>query len=774
MNIKAHKTGWKMSIAKFKYVGHTAPIHDAAHKVTGALRYGSDMILPRMAVARFLLSPVAHAEIEAIDTSDAEALPGVIKVFTHLNSPSKPFSRYRILPQQETAPEDEVLFTAKARFVGDRIAAVAARDVATARKALKLIRVTFRELAPVTEPAEALKGSTPDIHASGNLIQRFDFEIGAFPGTSPGDLTTETMAGTAKVHHAAIEPHGCLADFQNGKLLIYAECQGAFGIRTIVADLLGLPYSEVRVIKVPMGGSFGGRQEAAVEPVTAFMAYDLKRPVKLVMDRRECILSTSVRPATRIKVRTVFSSDGRLKSFQADALIDAGGYATSTPDYAHAMKAKVPRLYRIPHYGFRSDVVYTNTPVGGGIRGWGGPEMLTASEIHMDRAAGRLNIDPVALRLKNIIAPYDTDPVHQVSLGDARIEDCLKKGAQAFRWTQRRMRKPGTGRFRRGIGMAAAAHKNGMYGGFPEHSSMMMKMNEDGTFILNTGLHEMGCGTLTSIGMIAAEVLDISPDRISVTEADTQTSPYDFGSYGSRVTYICGAAAHRIAGLMKEKILESAAGIAKKDAEGLILEDGTVRTGEGERLSFRQIATRAKVYHNTDIMVSHTYHGSSNPGVYAAHFAEVEADLLTGMIRVTDYLAAHDVGQAINPGMCEGQIQGAVQMGIGHALYEHIPVDRRGAVRVDSFKDYHLVNAPAMPDVKTLLIEGGKDDGPFGAKSIGEIALVPVAAAVVNAVNHALGTFFTHIPVLPETVLTVLGNQDPGEAGVFPDPCEGY
>ncbi|TGE33284.1 xanthine dehydrogenase family protein molybdopterin-binding subunit [Desulfosporosinus sp. Sb-LF] len=742
-----------------KYVGKTFPIHDATQKVRGELVYVSDMKLPNMLYAKLLLSPIAHGLITKLDTSRAKALPGVIGVFTHINTPNKPYSRYRIVPNQEFCTEDERLFTEKVRFAGDRVAAVVATTLEIAKEAVSLIRVDYDVLPVLSTPEEALLDYQTKIHPNGNLIHQFTYELGEKTPIFNENIFVETSTVTQKVHHAALETHVCVADYNSsGKLTIWAACQGAFGVRTIVADLLELSYNKVRVIKMPTGGSFGGRQEAIIEPITAFLAKAVRRPVKLMFNREESIIATMTRPATSTSIRTSVTKGGILVDCKVDSVIDAGAYATSSVDNAFAMSKKTSRLYRIPYYKHHGRIVYTNTPVGGGARGWGAPEIMTALEIHMDAVAKRLMLDPVEFRLKNLVHPYDIDKASHFSLGNAQVIECLKKGAETFGWSNRYKRDPGDGRYRRGIGFACAAHKNGMYGGFPEHSTMTLKMNEDGSFILNTGLHDIGCGTITSMKQIAAEVLDLDPSYITVLEADTDYGPYDFGSYGSRVTYICGACAYEVAKMVKEKLLECASLIMQKPKLSLKAEDGKVLVigNEQHALSYREIATTAKIMDDTDIVITHTYHGSSNPGVYAVHFAEVEVDTKTGKVSVTDYLAVHDIGKAINPGMVEGQIQGGVQMGIGYALFEEVRVGRDGSILNSSFKNYHVINAPDMPTVKTFLIEQGGDEGPFGAKSVGEIAFVPVAAAVINAVNNALGTALSIMPLTPEKILTAL------------------
>ena len=745
-----------------QYVGHTFPIHDAPPKVRGDLEYLSDMKLPNMLYAKLLLSPIAHGLIRRIDTSKAEALPGVIRVFTHLNTPCKTYSRYRIVPDQERCLEDERLLTDKVRFVGDRVAAVVATSKETAKEAISLILVEYEELPVLSTPEQALQEQDTKIHAQGNLLHEYDYKLGSQVQLPDDCVIVETLTSTQKVHHAAMETHACLADFDSsGKLTLWAACQGVFGVRTIVADLLGLSYNKVRVIKVPMGGSFGGKQETILEPITAFLAKEVRQPVKLALTREETMIATMTRPATTSKIKTTVTKQGILAEFRVDTVLDAGAYATSSIDSTYAMAKKICKLYRIPYYEHSGKTVYTNTPVAGGARGWGAPEIMTALEIHMDAVAKRLGMDLVEFRRKNLVHPYDLDKASQISLGNARVIECLEQGAAAFEWSERFSREPDHGRFRRGVGLACAAHKNGMYGGFPEHSTMTLKMNEDGSFILNTGLHELGCGTITSITQIAAEVLEIDLDKITVMEADTEYGPYDFGSYGSRVTYICGACAYEVAIKLKEKLLEWAAHCLQKPKQSIEGKNGRVWVvgNEQQSISYRDIATTAKIKGNIDLVVTHTYHGTSNPGAYAVHFAEVEVDTETGRVKVVDYLAAHDIGKAINPGMVEGQIQGGVQMGIGYALYEEIRIGRDGSILNSSLKNYHVINAPDMPTVKTLLIEQGGDDGPYGAKSIGEIAFVPVAAAVVNAVNNALGTSLSIMPLTPEKIMATLKSR---------------
>lgn len=748
---------------EFKYVGSSFPCDHAVRKVTGDLEYGCDMKLPNMLHAKLVLSPIPHGIVKQIDTSRAELVPGVVKIFSYLNAPDKMFSSYRIIPGQKMSFADEPLFAKRVRYVGDRVAAVTATSYEAAREAAHLIDVEYEELPALLTPEEALNSREVKIQPRGNVAHEYVVDVGELPSTAEDCIIMESETQTQRTHHGAIDPHGCIAHYDpSGKLTIWTPTQSVYGVRTVVAEYFDMNYSDVRVIKIPIGGSFGGKQEFLFEPVTSFMAMETKRPVKLILEREECIIHTKVRPAVKSRIKTTVTKSGKLQELIADSTLNAGAYSGAAPDYAATLSQKVCKLYRIPHYKHTGRAVYTNTVRAGGSRGWGAPEIITAVEVHMDKVAKKLNMDPVEFRLQNLVHPYDMDPVANLSLGDARVIECLEKGAEAFQWKERYNSHQEQGRYRRGVGVACGAHKNGMYGGFVDSTSMFLKMNEDGSLNLNASIHDVGCGIGTVMKIIVAEVLDIDPDLIAVTEADTEFTGYDPGVYGSRVTYVVGACAKKVAEMLKDQILQNAALILRKPKEYLRVENGYVSTiGEAEEraLSYQEIAEKAIQENFRSLDAAYTYHSSSNPGSYSVQFAEVVVDTETGLTSVTDFLAVCDVGRALNRGMIEGQFQGAVQMGIGYALCEEVGINQKGIPVNNSFTNYHMLTALDMPDVKLLLIEHEGDDGPFGAKSVGEISNVPTAAAVINAVNNALGTFLSDMPLTPDKILAALLKQ---------------
>ena len=429
-------------------VGGTFPVTDAPAKASGTLAYGTDLVLPGMLHVTLVLSARAHATIAGVDTAAALALPGVVAVFDHRHNPPRRFCRYRLVPGQAGCIDDEQLFATVARFVGDRVAAVVATSQAAADAGARAVTVTYEDLTPVFDANTALTDGAPVVHPGGNLVSSFDHRHGAGAPAEriPADwVEMTTSVATQRLHHAAIEPHMAAADIDaSGLLTVWTTGQSVYGARNVVAGLFDLPDHHVRVVKVPTGGSFGGKQEFILEPVVALLTLTLRRPVRLVLSREQCLAATMVRPTQTTTMRTVATAAGRLQSVALDTLLDAGAYASSSPDYAEAMAHKLGRLYAMPSYWHSGRVAYTNTPVAGGFRGWGAPDVITSFELHLAALADRLGIDQVALRRINLVRPGAIDPTTGDSVGDARIVDCLDRGADLFDWANKSARQAGT------------------------------------------------------------------------------------------------------------------------------------------------------------------------------------------------------------------------------------------------------------------------------------------------------------------------------------------
>ncbi len=740
-----------------KYVGASVPIHDAEQKVTGKLRYLDDMVLPDMLHGKLLLSNVAHGNIKRIDAAKAKALPGVVAVFTHMDAPVNRYNSHKWIDGMEVV-KDERIFTEKVRFYGDRVAAVVAVDRQTAERAVGLIEVEYEMLPAVIDPVEALRPNAERIHENVNLLYRKTLECGNVETAMQAACRiVEDRVETPKIHHAAMETHACLADVDPaGNLTVWTPCQVIFQAQLIIAEALGIPGSKVRVIKSAIGGSFGGKGQPVLEPVCAFLAQKLNRPVKLVMDRGQAIAGTRTRTKTIGTVRTAVDHNGMIMARDIDVLVDAGGYFTNGDAVAMAMGKKAFKLYRIENQRYTAAGVYTNTPIGGAARGYGSPQIHAITEINLENTARQLGMDPVEFRLKNLVHPYDKDPLGGPELGNARILDCVRQGAAAFNWKERYFRPKDQGRYVRGVGMACCAHGNGYYGAYPDFITLSLRIAADGFAILKGAFHDLGCGTNTTMMQIVAETLDMDISKIYVPEADTLVSPFDSaGTQASRVTYVCGGAAMQAAQKVREKMRRYAARYFSCDVEAVVMENGRVRISDkpSATLSYGELAAIIQKTYSDEAGETITYQSPGNPTSYGANFAEVEVDTVTGRVKVLELLAVHDVGKAINKGFVEGQVQGAVQMGLGMALSEEITFDTQGRVQTMNFGKYHVINAPDMPEIKVLLVEELEESGPYGAKSVGEVATVATAPAVINAINHAVGINIDKLPATPERIM---------------------
>lgn len=739
-------------------IGKDRPIHDSLGKVTGATTYAGDMVLPRMAYVALVHSTIAHGYVRKIDTSLAEAVEGVYGVFHCFNTSERKFNRYRAQFSQEL-PEEERAFNNYVRFYGERVAAIAAKNMETARKAAKLISVEYEQLPAALTIDDALSGKNC-VKDQNAVWDHFSSEVGT-PTIEKDLIEVETHTELSRLHHAAMEPHVCVADYTPAEqmLTLYSPNQAVFGIRTTVANYLQMPYHRVRVVKTTMGGSFGGKQEWHTEPVAALLAVMLKRPVKLVLDRAEAMTCTVVRTPMRADLKTRFTKDGILRSLDVDLISDAGAYIGNSGDYVRALYGKFFRCYRIPYVHYNARVISSNTPVSGAYRGWSAPEAVTMLEHNINTAAVTLGIDPVELRLKNVHLPGETDAKTGFDLENIRIKEALELGREKFDWEklkeEDRAFNASSKRYRRGIGVGCGGHVNSYFPRYPDFATVGLRVNDDGTIQSLLTLHDHGCGTVTMIKMILAETLGLPEEDILVREGDTTYTPYDYGCFSSRTTFILGRAVQEAGEKLKDNAIEAACelyGFAKENLyfDGAVLHS---HTDPALAIDYKSLSQQTILQLRRDLRAEVSYHNTTSPAVTAAHFAHVEVDTYTGFTKILSYLAVQDVGQPINPALCIAQTQGAVQMGIGAALREKMIVQSDGHC-TDSLAKYHLFLATDLPDIQVeLLTDGASSEGPFGAKSIGEICYVPVAAAVCGAVNNALGSTIGSLPLDPDLIL---------------------
>lgn len=747
---------------EYQYIGKSTPVNNSGAKARGSLRYAGDMQLPRMLHMKLVLSPVAHGIVKKIDASAALAMPGVETVLSFENTPSVKYNRGRVRASEE-ALDQETLFSRHVRFIGDRVAAVLADTPEQAAAAAEAVRLEIDELPAVFTTADAQREDAPQLHEEGNT---FTLPLNGFGVSYAEAEGCEFLhrTNTQRITHVAMETHVAVADYDAGsdRMTVWSPTQSVFGVRSAIATVLGMPMSHIRAIKTPMGGSFGCKQEMILEPLAACAARMTGRPVKLLFDRRETMLCTVLRHPVASTIRAKFTDEHVLKALDLRCTLESGGYQGVTPDYAGSMFKKLSWVYGVESVEYRAEAVCTNTPVSGSYRGWGGPETALIMENMMNAAAQHFGCDPIDLRLKNILPPDAISKIGEFPLGDVRLEDVLRIGREHFRWDKRRAATAAqdrNARFLRGVGMALSTHTSGYYPRRLDWSTIVAKMEEDGSVHINCNIHDHGCGTVAALRSIAAEELSLSPDLIDIPEGDTAYNALDNGCYTSRTIYVTGRAVYEAADKLKALLLENAAKLFSCSPDELSCKNGEVflTSDPSQRKTYSDIAYFAAEHGSGALLISHTYMPDSNPGPAAAHFAEVEIDTYTGLCRLVDYLAVHDVGKAINPEICRGQVGSAVQQGMGLVFCEEMKIDRKtGRALNATMQRYHVARACDFPNVETILVEKGSPEGPFGAKSIGESCYVPVAPTLAAAVNNALSSDLTTFPLTPERIVSAV------------------
>ena len=740
-----------------KHIGAKYPVHDAVLKVTGRAEYTTDMEVNGMLHGKILLSPKAHARIISIDTKEAENLPGVHVVCTWDDAPDVVFNCYHRFEGHDL-PVDEMIFNREVRFVGDRIAAVAADTPEIAAAAVKLIKVEYEDLPAVFTIDEAIKPDSPRVHEnSPNLINAINIDAGDVEaGFKEADFIFEDIYRTPAVYHASLETHCAIADYTpDGHLDLWCTTQNIFATRHLICQIFDLPRNKVRVKKPILGGAFGGKVPMSVEPVAVLLSMKAGLPVKIEMSRREDIAASNTRHAARIKLKTGIKKDGTLTAQEIEYVVNTGAYHTGGNSVAAAVCYKVPQLYKLANLKMTAIPVYSNITPAGAMRGYGAPQLFYGQQVHLNRISRELAIDFTDFQMKNLVEPNSINPLTGDSNGNVRGLDCVRRGMELFEW-EKKKRSDSSGQIVRGIGMAVSSLWNGVYGVHIDASGMRITMNEDGTCILHTPAHDMGHGTTIVLCQIVAEVLGIDPDDIRAVESDTDSCLWDLGAFASRGVYVCGEAARLTAEKMKNLILEEAGKLLEIKPDNLDLDDKSIvkKDDRDQIMSLHTLMTRLLLEKNKHLEVNYTYGSTADRTSYGAHFAEVEVNKETGVIRVIDYAAVHDVGQVINRLGIEGQLEGGVQMGLGYALSEEIVRDEKGKVKNTTFRQYKMFRAMDMPEIKSDYIEKGELPGPYGAKCIAEIATTVVAPAVVNAVVDALGRDFNSIPILPEKIIS--------------------
>ena len=762
----------------YSVVGRSLPRVDAREKVSGSALYTGDMVLPHMLIGKVLRSPYAHAKVISIDTSKAKNLPGVKTVLTYEDTPKILWNSAGFPPSPGAIlVEDQYILTNKARYVGDGIAAVAAVDEETANRAIELIEVEYEVLPALMNIERAIAEGATLIHdAEKNIYGHTPVVIGDVEaGFDDADFVFEDTYYVPKVNQVSLEPCGVsmAAPDQDGRVTIWTSTQMPHLVRGITAHALGLKTGQVRIIKPPVGGAFGSRLGVVNEPIAALLAMKVGRPVMLKYTREEAFLATESRHPITMTIKTGMKKDGTFTARQFTSYIDGGAYATHTPSLAGPVAGWFLAMYKSPNIKVDNYSVYTNATQCGAFRGYGNPQVVFAVESQMDDIAVKLGIDPLELRLKNHPCAGEVWMWSGWVIESCGFEECIASGAKAIKWTEKRNkeenRSSSQGNKKRGVGMGYMMHVSGARPMLHETSAAMIKINEDGTANLVYSNSDCGQGAGTSLSQIAAEELGIFYEDVIITKnADTDVAGFDIGSHASRQTYSGGNAVKNAATKAKRKVLETAVEMLETPIEELEMKDGRVwvRNDSSEELaksvSIAEVSHFAHFgSHGHQIIGAVSEEPPGNPPVYAAQFVEVEVDTETGIIEVLKVVAAHDVGTAINPAIVEGQIEGAIQQGIGYALTEEYRYDQESGKPLNpNFSDYKILTSVDMPIIETIVVQATSDTGPFGAKSVGESGLVATAAAIANAVYDAIGIRFKELPITPERVLVALQNKD--------------
>ena len=754
-------------------VGHNLEKVDAVKLAAGRPAFTDDVNIPGMLIGKILASPHAHARIKRIDVSKAKALPGVHAVLTHENVPRVPHTTAG-QGWPEPSPYDTYLLDNKVRFVGDRVAAVAAESRAIAEEALRLIEVEYEVLPAVLDMERARTGTVihdePDstgIHdTQHNIAAEIHKQLGDVEqGFRESDIVIERQYRTHRQHHAMLEPHVTITWLDpDDRLVIRTSTQIPFHVRRQVAMILQLPLQRIHVIKPRIGGGFGGKQEMLLEDICGALTLATRRPVKIEYTRKEEFYMARSRHPQLLRMKMGFKNDGTILATELDVLASTGAYGSHSSTVQGNTGSKVLPLYRAPNMKFDCEIVYTNTPVAGAFRGYGCPQGYFAQESLVDEVAERLGVDPLELRRQNLIREGDTDEL-SAQLGEGRkglarlmrscgIVKCMEQGASAIGWSEKRRARQTDGYLRRGVGMACSMQGSGIAG--VDWASAVIVLNENGSYQIHTGAADVGAGADTVLAQIAAETLGVTPNMINIFSGDTDTAPFDVGAYASSTTIISGGAVKKAAEKVRASLLQIASTIVNVPAEKLSCRDNRIVADGVQSWPLAEIARRITYKEKMQVMEGASHFNMDSPPPFCATFAEVEVDVETGRVRVLHLVTAVDCGTAINPQLAEGQVEGAVAQGIGFALTEEMLLNEQGRMINPSFLDYKIMSAKDMPKLTTILVETNEPLGPYGAKSIGEIAINGPAPAIANALYHATGIRFRNLPMRPEDVLRAI------------------
>ena len=772
-----------MKDKRYSIIGSRLPKVDDRPKITGSATYVFDVDLPGMLYGKLLRSPHPHAEILKIDTSEAWKVPGVRSIITADDTPKKKFSFIQDMADKLCLCETKV------RYVGDEVAAVASETKESANEALKRIKVEYRILPHLDDPVEAMKAGSIRIHEDrGNVAFEVHKEFGDTKAAfQKADFIFEDTFTTQKVSHSCLEPRGCVAQFDpSGRLTVWSPTQAPHTAKQELSRILEMDPGNIKVIKPFVGGAFGrGLVIDMIEPIAAILSKKTKRPVKIIKERAEDFSTSRTRYSFVIRLKTGVNNDGRIVAKQAEVIADNGAYNDKGPSVVNYSGVCLTTQYNVETLKYDAYLVYTNKQYGTAFRGFGNPQTQFAFESHLDDIAHKLGIDPVKIRLINANRP-NTKTVTGGLITSCGMVECLERAAIAAKWDSKRLiddiahnlSRDKEGNKKKGFGIAANIHSGAgsRYYGY-NSSHAFMKVSDEGKVSVITPAADMGQGAETVMAQIAAETIGLKVEDVTVHTGDTDLTSYDLGAFGSRTTFVCGNSVKAAAERVRNEVMSFASEMLGVTEDDLISINGYIKSKEEPAkskgtVSFQDVIKYGISQKGRSISASGEYFDAVAPTVsltkgygshiptfaFACNVVEVKVDTETGEVKVLNVWAAHDSGRIINRNTAEGQIEGGVAQGIGYALTEEVVISN-GKVQNDSFVDYKILGSKDIPKIHCIFVETDDPEGPYGAKGVGEIALIAVIPAIANAIYDAVGVRFRDLPITPEKIVSVLRPQ---------------
>ena len=746
---------------------------DAMALLTGKPVYMDDLAPRDCLIVKVLRSPHANAMIQSVKTDAAMKVPGIAAVYTWEDVPAERFTMAgQTYP--EPSPYDRLILDRHVRYVGDPVAIVAGETEDAVALALKLVKVQY-EVLPAILDFRTAKDNEILVHPEDSW--RSLCPVGA---DNKRNLCASEVSGQGDVdavlaecdvvaegtYHTLADQQAMMETFRTccyfdayGRLNILSSTQIVFHVRRIISNALGIPKSKIRVVKPRIGGGFGAKQTVVSEIFPAFVTWKTGRPSKMIFSRMESQTASTPRHEMEVSVRIGASKDGIIQAIDVYTLSNTGAYGEHGPTTVGLSGHKSIPLYGTPKaHRFAYDVVYTNVMSAGAYRGYGATQGIFAVESAVNQLAEKLHMDPVELRLKNVVRQGDVMPAYYgETAASCTLDQCLMRTAEMIGWKEKiPCRGMGNGKVR-SVGIAMAMQGSGISG--VDVGSASIKLNEDGYYTLTIGAADMGTGCDTILAQMAAECLDCSTDQITVYGADTDASPYDSGSYESRTTYVTGKAVERACGKLLEKMEDKAAELLRAryaaDVSGAELEfDGTrfLDPATGESVTLTDLGTASMCGSQEALQVTETHSSPVSPPPFMAGAVEIELDKETGHVEILDYAAVVDCGTVINPNLARVQTEGGIVQGIGMALYENVQYDKKGHMMNNSFMQYKIPTRLDMGRLRVEFESSYEPTGPFGAKSIGEIVINTPSPAIAHAIANATGLWFKELPITSEKI----------------------